>query len=150
MAEDRPSNVRIRALDEYESLRRTVDELDVLADRLLEGGSRAIDEALAGAAKLFRELSAYVDLQQLLVLPTIRRVDIWGDIRADALERDHESRRADLKAIGQAHREPVDPQALASDLREFSRNLRAGLAREERDVLGGDAMRDDVVDTEPD
>ncbi len=150
MSEVRPSSVRARALYEYEAMRRTIDELDGMATRLLAEGTEAVDEALTVTAKLFRELSEYVDLQQLFVLPTVRRVDIWGDIRANALATDHEARRDDLGAIERAHHPPVDPQSLASDLREFSRNLRAGLNREEQDVLGVGALRDDIVDTEPD
>ena len=150
MTEVRPSNVRIRALHEYEALRRTVDELDSVTTRLLAEGDGAVDEALAVTAKLFRELSDYVDLQELFVLPTIRRVDIWGDIRADALATQHEGRRDDLAAIERAHRRPVDPQSLASDLGEFTRSLRAGLEREERDMLGANALKDDVVAPEAD
>jgi hypothetical protein len=146
----RPSHVRARALHEYEAMRRTIDELDGIATRLLAEGTQAVDEALTVTAKLLRELSEYVDLQQLFVLPTVRRVDIWGDIRADALATDHEARRDDLGAIERAHPRPVDPRSLASDLREFSRTLREDLKREEQDVLGAGALRDDVVDTEPD
>ncbi len=146
----RPSTVRIRALHEYDALRGTIDQLDRVAERLCADGDQAVDEALSVAAKLFRELSAYVDLQELFVLPTIRRVDIWGDMRADALASQHEMRRDKLRAIEGAHRRPVDPQSLASDLREFALSLRAGLAREERDMLGVDALKDDVVEPEAD
>ena len=150
MSEVKPSTVRLRALKEYESLRRTIDELDGVAAGLLTGGPKAVDDAFIIIAKLFRELSDYVDLQQLFVLPTVRRVDVWGSIRADALAKDHEARRDRLSVIERAHIDPVDPQSLAADLGEFSRTLRAGLAGEELDVLGVDAMRDDVVDTEAD
>jgi hypothetical protein len=95
-------------------------------------------------------LSDYIDMEQLFVLPTVRSADTWGRLRADALAHDHQGRRDDLGAIGRAHAGVVDPQLLASDLREFSRSLRAGLESQERGVLGVDGLRDDVVETEPD
>lgn len=150
MPEARPSSVRIRALHEYASLRRTIDELDGVVARLLTEGDQAVGETLAVTAKLFRELSDYIDLQQLFVLPTVRRVDIWGDIRADALASQHEARRDDLGAIERMHRAPIDAAQLASDLRVFAQSLRADLEREERDVLGANGLRDDVVETEAD
>jgi hypothetical protein len=148
-----PSKVRVRALHEYELLRHTIDEMDGIAVRLLMAASdrgSAVDEALAITTKLLRELSDYVDLEQLFVLPTIRRVDVWGTIRADALARDHASQHDDLRAIEQAHQQPIDPQQLAGDLRKFVQSLREVLEREERDVLGPNALRDDVVDSDAD
>jgi hypothetical protein len=148
-----PSKVRIRALQEYESLRRTVDELDGVAARLLAVGSdptATVGAALAVAAKLLHELSDYVDLERLFVLPTVRRVDIWGCIRADTLTRDHTAQQNGLRAIERDHHHSVDPPLLAADLRLFVHSLRETLEREEREVLGSDALRDDVVDTEPD
>jgi hypothetical protein len=148
-----PSKVRIRALHEYDLLRHTIDEMDGIAARLLMAATErgaAVDEALAITTKLLRELSDYVDLEQLFVLPTIRRVDIWGSIRADALARDHVSQHDDLRAIERAHPQPVDPQLLAGDLRKFIQSLREVLEREEREVLGANALRDDVVDPDAD
>ena len=153
MTQVSPSKVRIRALHEYELLRHTIDEMDGIAERLLMSPSdrgSAVDEALAVTAKLLRELSDYVDLEELFVLPTIRRVDIWGSIRADALSRDHAAQHEDLRAIARAHSQPVDAQLLAGDLREFVLGLRAALEREERDVLGPNALKDDVVDSDAD
>jgi hypothetical protein len=150
MSDVRPSKVSSRALDEYEVLRHTLDELDVIATRLRAEGIPVVAEALLVTSKLVRELSDYVDLEQIMVLPTVRRVDIWGDIRANALAKDHEACRDDLGTIERAHQGPVDPYSFASDLQAFAQGLRAALEREERDVLGANALRDDVVETEPD
>jgi hypothetical protein len=150
VADVRPSLVRVRALHEYEALQRTIADLDRVAARLASEGEAAADEALAMTARLLQELSDYVHLEELFVLPTIRRVDIWGDIRAQALAKEHEDRRDELGAIERAHPKPVDSRSLASDLHEFARGLRDGLQREARDVLGIDMLCDDVVKTAPD
>jgi hypothetical protein len=150
MSEVRPSQVRSRALAEYAVLHRTLDELDAVAARIVAEGMPVVSEAMVVTARLIRQLADYVDLEQLLVLPTVRRVDIWGDIRAAALAKEHETQRDDLSAIERAHRGVVDPQSLASDLRDFAEGLRAVLKREERDVLGVNGLRDDVVQTEAD
>jgi hypothetical protein len=150
MSDVRPSIVRIRALQEYETLQRTIGDLDRIATRLASEGDVAIDQALAITGRLVRELSDYVDLEKLFVLPTIRRVDVWGSIRAATLAKEHEGRRDRLGAIERAHPRPADAQSLASDLHEFARGLRDCLEREARDVLGIDMLRDDIVETTPD
>jgi hypothetical protein len=150
MAEVRPSEVRTRALHEYDLLRTTIDELEAIAAELRLQGPSAVDNALAWVAKLFRELSDYVDLEQLLVLPTVRNADIWGCIRANALAKEHETRRDQLGALGRTHSRPVDPTALVLDLEAFAQTLRESMDRERRDVLTSDAFRDDVVETEAD
>jgi hypothetical protein len=137
-------------LREYDKLRESLDELDSMSARLRAEGTPVVSEALVAMDKLIRELSDYVDLEQILVLPTVRLVDIWGDIRAAALAKEHETRRDDLSAIERSHRDPVDPHVLASDLHAFAQGLRAVLEREQRDVLGVNGLRDDVVETEPD
>jgi hypothetical protein len=150
VSDSKPSLIRTQALDEYELLRRTLDELDHLTARLLAEGSSAVSQTLAVASKLLRELSAHVDVQRLCILPTVRLADVWGDVRADLLAKDHTDRCEDLRAIEFEYGGAVDARALAADLEEFSLVLRADLKRQEQGVLHTDALRDDVVETDPD
>lgn len=150
MSETRPSLVRFRALEQYQQLRKTIDELEAVAAKLLSEGEAVLDEALECTSKLLVEISDYVDLEQLFVLPTVRNADIWGDLRADRLVRDHQSQRAGLFALQREQRGAVTPDLLAADLHAFAEEMRKSLEREEHEVLSSELMRDDVIGLEPD
>ena len=144
MAEIRPSDVRFRVVQEYEVLRRSIDELEQSTASLLsESGAAAVADVLARSAELFCKLSDYIDLERTFVLPSVRNADVWGTIRAQALERDHAGHRNVLDAIGQ-ERLP-DPADLAHDVRALTHALRATLEREKREVLSSELLRDDIV-----
>jgi len=150
MEDTAPSLVRVRALAEYARLRETVEALQCLTARLGPEGPGVVDEVFALAAKLLHELSDYVDLEELFVLPTVRASDIWGELRATALSTQHQAQRDELRAMSLHHHWPVDASLLAHDLEAFARALSDSLARERRDVLESDVFRDDVVQTKAD
>jgi hypothetical protein len=150
MKDAAPSLVRVRAIAEYASLRATIAELRALTSRLGPPGQATVDEVFAVAARLLRELSDYVDLEELFVLPTVRASDVWGELRATALGTRHQAQRDELRAIAQHHHWPADPSLLAHDLEAFAQALSDSLAREKREVLDSDVFRDDVVQTKPD
>jgi hypothetical protein len=151
MTEVKPSNVRTRVLHEYATLRTSIDELEASAVGLSSDGEPSVPEVLARCAKLFRELSDYIDLEQLFVLPTVRSADAWGDLRAQALQRHHAGHRAELGAFNQPERSVAPaPAALASGVHVVTHALRETLEREKSEILSAELLRDDVVGLEVD
>lgn len=124
-------------------LRRSIDELEASTASLLSEGEAAVANVLARAAKLFTELSNYIDLEQSFVLPSVRNADVWGVIRARALEREHADQRGVLDTI--SHETLPDPTDLAHDVRALTRALRETLEREKREILTAELLRDDVI-----
>ena len=61
MSEVKPSNVRTRVLHEYDTLKTSIDELEASAAGLLSDGEPSVHDVLARCAKLFRELSDYIE-----------------------------------------------------------------------------------------
>jgi hypothetical protein len=143
VAEVSPSDVRFRVVQEYEFLRRSIDELEASTASLLSDGESAVADVLARSAKLFDELSDYIDLEESFVLPSVRNADVWGAIRARALERKHADHRG---VIGTISREVLpDPTELANDVRALTHALRESLEREKREILSAELLRDDIV-----
>lgn len=124
-------------------LRRSIDELEASTASLLSEGETAVADVLARSAKLFNELSCYIDLEQGFVLPSVRNADVWGAIRAQAIERDHADHRG---VLGTISREVLpDPTDLAHDVRALTHALRETLEREKREILTTELLRDDVI-----
>jgi hypothetical protein len=124
-------------------LRRSIDELEASTASLLSDGEAAVADVLARTVKLFEKLSNYIDLEQSFVLPSVRNADVWGVIRARALEREHADHRGVLDII--SHQVLPAPADLAHDVRALTRALRETLEREKREILTSELLRDDVV-----
>lgn len=150
MEKSTPSLVRARALEEYATLSATIEELRALTSSLVSEAPTQVEEVLVVAARLLRELSDYVDLEALFVLPTVRASDIWGELRAKALTERHQIQRDELQAISRHHHRSIDTRVLANDLEVFAQALSESLAREKHEILESDVFRDDVVQTKAD
>ncbi|MDH5671462.1 MAG: hemerythrin domain-containing protein [Myxococcales bacterium] len=141
----RPSAVRERIVEEHARLRQQLDALDSAANRLETEGQAALPEALELSRGFHEALRDHIDLEDAILVPTLREADAWGPERADRLAEHHRQQRAEIRALGEADAAEADPVALADRLRQLCREIREDMKHEESGVLSADLLRDDPV-----
>lgn len=142
----RPSEVRERILREHDALQRRLLMLDELAVKA-DGGNRCAGECAAElSGRLFDELADQLDVEEQLLVPLLREMDAWGEVRIDELARLHDQAWQELKALRErAADDGMTARGLADELARLARALRRDLLVEERDLLAPDVLRDDVL-----
>ena len=142
----KPGSVRQRILHDHQALRARITEVDALARRTLAEESGLDAELRAAGERLQREMVAHLDLEDRLMLPALRAADAWGEERAQLVEREHREQRAELARILDLLRDGgVTPREVANTLEAFFEALLADMQHEERAMLDGDLLRDDVI-----
>lgn len=145
----RPSHVRKRILEEHERLRVLLEELDDAARRLLEG-----DEALALRLRVLAEalrekFLRHLDLEDEILVPTLREIDPWGPERAKQVSEEHLEQRALFQRLfADLHDGRRPAVEVAVELRALVSALLLDMQGEEAHVLHPDVLHDDPM--EPD
>lgn len=140
----RPSLVRARILEHHGELRAKLEILQRLASEADGGDLSAAAHAVALAHGLFDELADHLDIEEQMLVPMLREVDAWGELRANELLKHHEQQWSELKAL----RERADrcsARTMAGELAMLVSALRRDLLDEDRELLTPDVLRDDVL-----
>jgi acetoin utilization protein AcuB len=140
-----PSEVRQRILDEHRIVRRMIDEAERLAERVLADDRDAEPELFSQARELYQTLVRHLDLEDAILAPALRETgDAYGSARADALEKDHDEQRHQLRrALADA--EEGAASRLARAIQLLVPHLRKDLEHEEKDLLNAGLLEDGVV-----
>lgn len=138
-----PSEVRHRILDEHEVLRQHLHGITRHLRACFDGadGLDGLREALRGFLPTMR---AHMALEDRILAPALREADAFGDVRTEKLERHHDHLRERLDRV-EAHLADEDGEALRGATADLVGDLWTEMAKEERDLLHPNILRDDVV-----
>jgi hypothetical protein len=137
----KPSEIRTELTREHEGLRKMIDGLRILAGKIQVGDP--LDIAMReGLARLGEALAVHNQREESLLKDLIPTVDAWGSVRAEVMNSSHRLEHDELEAMVMALRSgPIR----FLDLMNLFERLLEHMAREERDILGEDVLRDDSV-----
>ncbi len=145
----RPSQVRRRVLEDHETLRTLLAQLDVLARETLSGDEQLLAPLRERAEALLARLAEHMRWEDRYLSQALRQADAWGRERAAALEREHQEQRAVLRhAVERLRDEDSPAPLLARELADLVERLRRDMQEEEQDLLDERVLRDDVVGIE--
>lgn len=144
MSDARPSLVRARILQNHGALHAKLEILQRLAIEADGGSGAAAERAGELTRALFDELADHLDIEEQLLMPMLREIDAWGELRADELVKHHETQWTELKEL-RARADQSSVLAMAAELAVLISALRRDLLDEDREVLAPDVLRDDVI-----
>jgi len=135
--------VRERVLADHAKLRTLIAEVDRLALAVAAEELKHTAALRTLAEQLFRMLGEHIDHEDAVLAPIIRRIDAWGPVRHEQMQRDHASQRA---ALAQAicDLETGGP-ALGRAVQSMCWEILHDMKREEHDLLHPDLWREDVT-----
>ena len=140
-----PSQVRERIQADHQRLLGLLDQIDAVARRVLDGDEDAEPRLRQWAKDLYGFLQAHLYLENEILVPALADTPGFGNERAEALRQEHREQGAVFeRVLGRLARTAL-AEPLATELKELSRSLRDDIAREEREFLGADLLRDDVM-----
>ena len=141
-----PGEVHARIRAEHGAIRGILDGVVALARRV-ERGERGLLGALRleGEA-LLRRLEEHLVWEDRYLAPALRQADAWGEERVAKLDADHRQQREVLAHCLAAVRDKRRPaRVVARTLADLVQLLCDDMDAEERDLLDGRVLRDDVV-----
>jgi iron-sulfur cluster repair protein YtfE (RIC family) len=146
MGTPRPSSVRTCMLEQHRALAEKLDHVQQAAAALAAAGHASVERAIALGHELCREIAEHIEIEDRLLVPALRDVDAWGEIRAQQLSQKHGQTQQELQALQlDEHHCPLEPCALAARLIAVIEALRADMMREQQGLLTPEVLRDDVL-----
>lgn len=139
-----PVDVRKLMLGEHHNIRTKLDELSRSAKTLLTAGPNGLARVLRLTRHLARDLKAQIALETAILVPTLRTVDAWGEVRANKLLVQLRKRRRKLRALRRSAAQN-DHVTLGGQIDQYIDERRSGMARAERDSLNPNVLRDDLT-----
>jgi hemerythrin-like domain-containing protein len=142
----KPSEVRRRILDEHARLRGLLAEVQSLVERVLEGHGEAVELLRERGRALHTFFFDHLELEDVILVATLRDADAWGEERARNLTQEHREQRQLLEALlGRIDDARLPAEELARDLADFVQRVREDMAVEEKAMLSDKILRDDVI-----
>lgn len=146
----RANRVRRRILEEHESLRRLLDDVDRQACRVAGGAEEGVGLLRVLGRQLLRRFSEHLAREDRCLAPALRRAGPAGCERADQLDADHREQRELLDYLLDKVRDPTRPApVLAAEWRSFVELLLDDMAREEREILTEEILGDPAPASAP-
>lgn len=141
-----PSQVRDRILMDHAVIRDRLSALSSLIEEARSGDSHA-GQQLGRRGRSFLEFFiAHIELENRLLVPALRQVDAWGDVRADRVRKEHAEQMTEVQLLLEEFGDPfTGSQEIATRLEDFIAVLEVDMAAEEKATLNPDLLRDDVV-----
>jgi hypothetical protein len=136
----KPSQVRDYIGHQHIQLRILFVEVENACRDALDGRGDA--RPLLG--KLVREVLDHITVEDRVLLPALREIDAWGPARAAHVAAEHAKQREELAALRNLARLGPGDEAARVGLDMISA-LMIDMDGEERDLLGPDLLRDDLV-----
>jgi hypothetical protein len=133
-------DVRQLVLRDHERIR---EDLGYVRKALLAGDRLALSFSVPA---LIQHLRQHLDLEDTVLEPVLRRIDAWGEVRAQRLRADHVFQRAELRALeGRIDGEMSRFAEMSQRVRKFVDALERDMEQEERDVLSAELLTDNPV-----
>jgi iron-sulfur cluster repair protein YtfE (RIC family) len=140
---------RRKIFAQHETMRMILKAAGTVAD-LAAGGARRVVDLLPHYLESVRaSLEQHLAFEERLILPILENDPPLGPERARRLRAEHRRQRAELAALS-AERARIawKPGEVAQHLRALIDAFLEDMAEEERVLLAGDVLRDDVVSVE--
>lgn len=136
-----------RALTElkaqHAALRGMMERCLELADEL-DAGRCGPTQLLREAARLRLAFEAHNRFEEQLLRPVLLEADRFGEVRISQMEQQHIDEHRSLRTRLASHA----GSPMTSELRQVIESLRTHLDQEERLLLSGKVLRDDIVTIE--
>ena len=138
-----PGCVRERVLAEHERLRIVIAEVDRCATAVASGREELVEKLRREAENLYHMLARHIDHEDAVLAPLIRRIDAWGSVRFEQMQRDHkEQREALARALLDLETHDV---GLGKVVQSMTSEILHDMKREEHDLLHPDLWREDLI-----
>jgi iron-sulfur cluster repair protein YtfE (RIC family) len=143
---DPAETVRQRILADHERLRRLIGASERVAGLIEDGEEDLGDSLRVLLVALFRKLKVHMQYEDEALQPILRRVDAFGEVRADQFDREHEEQRGQMGDLLHAACDlRAHPREVAVRAREILRRVLDDMDYEEREFLSPDLLRDDII-----
>jgi hypothetical protein len=139
-----PSAVRRAFLDDHVRLRRSLRELEQLAERAIVN-ARFAPDVVEAARSFCVALDAHNDAEEGQLEDLLRTGDAWGSIRLENMLLEHLEEHRELREALTA----PDALSLSRAIPQFAEDLRAHMDHEEKTFLSAEVLRDDIVSLGP-
>lgn len=141
-----PSEVRARILNEHVFIRSRAEQLAELTRRVRAGDRSAGPALIQEGCAFLENLIGHIEHENRVLVPALREIDAWGEVRADEVLAEHREQVAEARALIEALADSFTRASVAADqLESFLAVLAADMASEERLLLRPELLRDDVV-----
>lgn len=141
-----PSEIRERILQDHAVIRTRLGELVALIRRVHHADPKAARLLTQRGRSFLEFFLSHLELENRLLVPTLRDTDAWGAARAERVLREHGEQSAEARTLIEALADPFESALeLAEQLENFVAALEVDMAAEERGSLSRDLLRDDVV-----
>jgi iron-sulfur cluster repair protein YtfE (RIC family) len=139
-----PSEIRNKVLREHAALRVLMTEANDACRKVREDRASLAD-LVYQVDRLVRSLAKHLEMEDRVLVPTLREIDAWGAVRAENIAAEHERQRAELIELATLGHDADNARLLAATLSSFVQALVFDMEGEERDLLHPDLLRDDAV-----
>jgi hypothetical protein len=141
--EPMPSQIRTHSVREHQRLR---DAATGLVEQARACDCSQLRPPLARAiSSLLDELREHIEREDARLGPVLAEIDAWGPQRVERLQEHRRIELATLAEMIQRLGQPLRDGPLGAHVLRFVAWIEAELAREEREELDADVLRDDVV-----
>src|SRR4051812_26412913 len=125
-------------------LSEKLTRLEASAASVFGGAPEEISQLRERTRNLCESLWFHLATEDEILVPLLRDLDAWGEVRVERVESDHEAQRAEIEEL-RKKAEEATPASFAESVLAFSRALRADMAHEEEVSLSRELLRDDPV-----
>jgi len=138
-----PSEVRQRILADQDEINAQLDRMEAL---LYSDDTEAVEMLREACMALVPKLMDHIYLDDLLLLPVLREVDAWADVRTTRLEQHHTAQRGDIHLIIETlGRSDTPVAAIRAVAQKVIADVRAHFREEGSLMLNTEVLRDDLV-----
>ena len=138
-----PGEIREHILRDHVRLRALLQDIRMLTHSA-EKDSAVSDTLRHSLMEFIEVFFRHLESEESLLPDVVEGADSWGPERLAHMSEEHSAQRAALRELSyRAQKEP--PQALAADANALVDTILRDMSAEERDLLGEDVLRDDIV-----
>lgn len=124
----------------HQELRERLDGIDACLADLAAGSSKAFAEAQAKFEALLVVVVRHLEREEALLAPILESIDSWGPARLVQLQHEHTAQRIQMAELASVDLESSNT-VWVTRMKQFSTELRADMAAEERDFLPAAGLR---------
>jgi len=139
-----PSQLRQKILTEHATLRAKLGDVKSLVARVRRGEPGSEPQLRQLTLELVKAFRAHIAMEDEELVPTLRDIDAWGQIRAERVERDHEWHREALDKLEGSARSDGGADLLRG-LESLMQSFLDDMQTEDETVLHPNLLRDDPI-----
>jgi hypothetical protein len=137
------SAARMRIMEDHARLRLIIREVDRVAVAVAAGDLDKVPLLKVRAGDLYRVVAEHVGHEEMVLIPILRKIDAWGNVRCDQLKADH---RGQLEMLERASADlDFGGEDLGRSVQSMCWEILHDMRREEHDLLHPDLWRDEMV-----